>query len=86
MTFSNEKVIDNEITFLSSTIFLVNDSVEFRPSRKNCADTVLTNFKMDTIAEKYLMSNIFTMLHNARNSKYELLWNDMDHKMCDSQL
>ena len=32
--FSNEQMIDNEITFLSSTIFLANNSFEFRPSRK----------------------------------------------------
>ena len=65
-TFSNEKMVDNEITFLSSTIFLANESFELRPARKNGADTVLTNFKMATISQKYLVSNIFTMLHHSK--------------------
>ena len=42
--FSHEQMIDSEITFLSSTIFLANGSFEFRPCRKNGQDTILTNF------------------------------------------
>ena len=59
--FSDEQMIENELTFLSSTIFLANNSFEFRPSRKNGAETILTNFKMATISQKYLISNIFTI-------------------------
>jgi hypothetical protein len=32
--FSYEIMVDNELTFLSSTIFLTNNTYEFRPSRK----------------------------------------------------
>ena len=82
-TFSNEKMVDNKITSLSSTIFLANESFEFRPARKNGADTVLTNFKMATISQKYLVSNIFTMLHHSKNSSsnHEILLNDMEHNL-----
>lgn len=81
--FSNEQMIDNELTFLSSTIFLANNSFEFRPSRKNGAETILTNFKMATISQKYLISNIFTMLHHSKNSSsnHEILLNDMEHNL-----
>ena len=63
ITFSHERMIDSEISYLSSTIFLANESFEFRPSRKNGVDAILTNFKKAIISEKYLISNIFTMLH-----------------------
>ena len=58
ITFSHERMIDSEISYLSSTIFLANESFEFRPSRKNAVDAILTNFKKAIISEKYLISNI----------------------------
>ena len=81
--FSYEKMIDNELTFLSSTIFLTNGSFEFRPSRKNGAETILTNFNKATISEKYLVSNIFTMLHHSQNSSssHDILLNDMENNL-----
>jgi hypothetical protein len=76
-------MVDNEITFLSSTISLANNSFEFRPSRKNGVDTVLPNYKMATISQKFLVSNIFTMLHDSQNSSsnHELLLNDMENNL-----
>ena len=46
-------------------------------------DTVLTNFKQATISKKYLVSNIFTMLHHSKNSSSnnEILLNDMEHNL-----
>ena len=80
---SNEQMVDNELTFLSSTIFLSNGSFEFRPSRKNGADTIITNFKKATISEKYLVSNIYTMLHHSQNScsNHDILLNDMENNL-----
>ena len=46
-------------------------------------NTVLTNFKQATISKKYLVNNIFTMLHHSRNSSSndEILLNDMEHNL-----
>ena len=81
--FSHEKMVDNEVTFLSSTIFLMNGSFEFKPSRKNGADAIITNFQKATISEKYLISNIFTMLHHSQNSSsnHDILLNDMENSL-----
>ena len=76
-------MVDNELTFLSSTIFLTNGSFEFRPSRKNGAETILTNFNKATISEKYIVSNIFTMLHHSQNSSssHDIFLNDMENNL-----
>jgi hypothetical protein len=39
--FSYEFMVENKLTFLSSTIFLTENTFEFRPSRKNGLDTNL---------------------------------------------
>ena len=61
-------MVDNELNFLSSTIYLEGGTFNFRPHRKNGSETILTNYKKATISKKYLVSNISTMLHNAKNS------------------
>ena len=61
-------MIDNELNFLSSTIFIEDNTFRFRPYRKNGCETILTNYKKTTISKKYLVSNISTMLHNSKNS------------------
>ena len=68
ITFSYERMVDNELNFLSSTIYLEGGTFNFRPHRKNGSETILTNYKKATISKKYLVSNISTMLHNAKNS------------------
>ena len=83
VNFSHENMIDKKLTFLSSTIFLVGDSFQFRPSRKSGQETILTNYKEATISKKYLVSNIFTLLHHAQNSSstHELLLHDMEFNL-----
>ena len=76
-------MVDNELTFLSSTIFITSGSFEFRPSRKNAAETILINYQKTTISEKHLISNIFTMLHHYRNSSsnHDILLNDIENNL-----
>ena len=81
--FSYEKMLDNKLNFLSSTIFLENDTFEFRPYRKQASETILSNFRKAIISEKYLISNIFTMLHLSKNSSstHEILLYDMENNL-----
>ena len=81
--FSFEKMIDNKLNFLYSTVFVQNDTFEFRPYRKNGSDTIMSNFKKSTISEKYLINNICTMLHQAQNSSsnHEILLDDMEQNL-----
>ena len=81
--FSFEKMIDNKLNFLYSTVFVQNDTFEFRSYRKNGSDTIMINFKKSTISEKYLINNICTMLHQAQNasSNHEILLNDMEQNL-----
>jgi hypothetical protein len=53
LKFSYEIMVDNKLTFLSSTIFLTNNTYEFRPSRKNGQDTILTFHHKATISQKF---------------------------------
>ena len=80
ITFSYERMIENELNFLSSTIYLVDNTFKFRPYRKSGSETLLTNYKKATISQKYLVSNISTMLHNSKNSSSddEILLNDLE--------
>ena len=81
--FSYELMVENKLTFLSSTIFLTENTFEFRPSRKNGLDTIFTNYHKATISKKYLVSNITTMLHLSQNSSstHEILLNDMEFNL-----
>ena len=78
--FTHEMVIDEKLTFLSSCIYLDGHSFQFFPSRKSGQETIITNFKKATISKKYLVSNIFTMLHHSQNSSstHEILLQDME--------
>ena len=83
ISFSFEKMVDNQLHFLSSTVYVENDTFEFRPYRKSGPDTILGNFKKSTISEKYLINNICTMLHLAQNSSsnHEILLTDMEQNL-----
>ena len=76
-------MVDNQLHFLSSTVYVENDTFEFRPYRKSGPDTILGNFKKSTISEKYLINNICTMLHLAQNSSsnHEILLTDMEQNL-----
>ena len=76
-------MLDNKLNFLSSTIFLENDTFEFRPYRKQASETILSNFRKAIISEKYLISNIFTMLHLSKNSSstHEILLYAMENNL-----
>ena len=78
---THEFMTDEKLTFLSSTIYLDGNSFEFRPSRKSGLETILTNYKKATISKKYLVSNIFTMLHHTKNSSstHDILVHDMEY-------
>ena len=81
--FSYEKMDGGELTFLSSRIFLEGNSFQFRTSRKNGQETILTNYKKAIISKKYLISNIYTMLHHSKNScsTHEILLHDMEYNL-----
>ena len=59
--FSYEKMDGGELTFLASCIFLEGNSFQFRTSRKNGQETILTNYKKATVSKKYLIRKIYTM-------------------------
>ena len=76
-------MVDQKITFLSSTIYLKEDTFEFCPSRKSGQETIITNYQKATISKKYLVSNISTMLHLSQNSSsnHQILLNDMENNL-----
>ena len=46
LTFSVEKMMDDEIKFLDARIFLENETIKFRKFFKRGVDTVFTNFQL----------------------------------------
>ena len=59
---------ENKLNFLSTTIFVKNEEIQFQPFRKAGLDTILSNYKQAVIARKYLISTIYTLLHHAEYS------------------
>ena len=61
-------MVNNQIKFLDSNIFLENKIIKFRKIFKKGIDTVFTNFKLSISPYKYKVNNIFTQLHRTRDS------------------
>ena len=68
ISYSFEKMTENKLNFLSTTIFVKNEEIQFQPFRKAGLDSILSNYKQAVIAQKYLISTIYTLLHHAEYS------------------
>ena len=68
ITYSFEKMTQNRLNFLSTTVFLENGEIEFNPFRKAGPDTIISNYKQSVISRKYLISTVYTLLHHAEYS------------------
>ena len=68
ITYSFEKMTQNRLNFLSTTVFLENGEIEFKPFRKAGPDTIISNYKQSVISRKYLISTVYTLLHHAEYS------------------
>ena len=66
--FTGEKMADNNLTFLSCTIFIENSQIEFKTFRKANLDTVMSNYKHSVMSKRYLCSNIMTQLNHSQDS------------------
>ena len=68
ISYSFEKMNENKLNFLSTTVFVKNEEIQFQPFRKAGPDTILSNYKQAVISRKYLISTMFTLLHHAEYS------------------
>ena len=68
ITFTGEKIAENNLTFLSCTIFIENSQIEFKTFRKANLETVMSNNKHSIMSKRYLCSNIMTQLNHSQNS------------------
>ena len=68
ISYSFEKMTDKNLNFLSTTIFIENGQIEFKPFRKAGSETILSNYKQSVMARKYLISTVYTLLHHAEYS------------------
>ena len=77
--YTSEKLVNNEINFLSCTIFIQNDKIEFKTYRKSGLNTITSNYQKSVMSKRYLKSNIFTSLHHSSysSSTQELFLQDM---------
>ena len=68
ISYCFEKMTDKKLNFLSTTIFIENGKIEFKPFRKAGSETILSNYKQSVMARKYLISSMYTLLHHAEYS------------------
>ena len=77
--YTSEKLLNNQLNFLSCTIFLKNEQLEFKTFRKSGLNSITSNYQKSIMAKSYLKSNIFTALHYSLYScsTQELFLEDM---------
>ena len=66
LSFTINKMVNNEILFLDCKIFLEDSKIKYRKFFKKGLDTVYTNYQHSLSPLKY-KHNIFTQLHRTRN-------------------
>ena len=75
-------MIDKKLNFLSTTIFIENGKIEFKPFRKAGPETILSDYKQSVMARKYLISSMYTLLHHAEysSSTRDLFIQDLENQ------
>ena len=68
LTFTAEKMVENKLTYLSTTIFIENSLIEFKTYRKANLNTVMSNYLQSVMSKWYLCNNITTALNHSGNS------------------
>ena len=66
VNYTGEKMTENEIKFLSCTIFIQKGSIEFKTFRKS--QTIMSNYRHSVMSKRYLNNNIITQLNHSENS------------------
>ena len=66
--FTCEKMVENKLTYLSTTIFIENSLIEFKTYRKANLNTVMSNYQQSVMSKRYLCNNITTALNHSENS------------------
>ena len=56
-----------KLIFLDTEVYLQNGKIRFRKYRKNGEKTVISNYKHNVSAKKYLLGNILTQLHRQKD-------------------
>ena len=63
--YTLEKLLNNELNFLSCTLFVRDSKIEFKTYRKSGLSSITSNYQKSVIAKSYLKSAIFTALHHS---------------------
>jgi GTP-sensing pleiotropic transcriptional regulator CodY len=66
--FPSTNMNENSLKFLDCELFIINEKIEFNNYRKFGLNTILQNYKKSVMAKRYLISNIWTQIHNVANS------------------
>ena len=65
---------ENSLIFLDCEIFIENEKIEFKNYRKFGEKTIFQNYQKVVSPKKYLISNIFTQVHNVSDSSSNELY------------
>ena len=77
--YTSEKLLNNQLNFLSCTLFVRDSKIEFKTYRKSGLSSITSNYQKSVMAKSYLKSAIFTALHHSlySSSTQELFLEDL---------